>query len=359
MQDNPAFQSVIVTGRPVIRELTEQREMEYFFPLRNEQSCQFCHGPVAVSGPIRGIAHFKVSIAGIYRQIAKASVLLVSFLTAAVVLFSLALIWTIRRLVLNPLLYIGRMVSNFGAGQLDAKVQIGSKDELGMLGNRINEMFTSVQERLQLSKYVSRSTDAMIRQQTTGQAGQKNRLAVLFSDVRGFTRFADQADASLVIERLNQVLDVQARIVEQHHGDIDKFMGDAVMALFQEPESALQAAFDMVRQTHRLSRNWDYPMAIGIGINYGEVVAGNIGSQNRQEYAVIGDTVNLASRLCGLAPPNAILISASFYAEVQAKVVAKAIENQVIKGKSEPITYYAVKSWSAGYSEQATRPASK
>ncbi|MBU0955848.1 MAG: HAMP domain-containing protein, partial [Spirochaetes bacterium] len=303
MVENPAFQQVVSTGRPITRELVAEREMEYFFPLRNEQSCWACHGTVAVSGPIRGIAHFKISLAGIYRQINNAFLFLSVFLPGAVIVFAILLIIAIRRLVLRPLLHIGRTVSLFGAGQLDSTVVIKSKDELGELAKRINEMFASVQERLRLSKYVSRSTDAMIRRNTAISGGQKNQLVVLFSDVRGFTRFADQADPQLVIDHLNQLLDVQSGVVEKYQGDIDKFMGDAVMAQFADPLSAVRAGMEMVRSVHRLTKNWDYPLHIGVGINYGEVVAGNIGSQSRMEFAVIGDTVNLASRLCGVAPP--------------------------------------------------------
>lgn len=351
--DNPAFQGVVSNGRPIIREMTAEREMEYFFPLRNERSCWDCHGNVEASGPLRGIAHFKISIADIFLQIRQASTLLASFLSGAVLLFALLLILAIRYMVLQPLLHIGRTVSQFGAGQLDAQVMVRSRDELGVLAERINEMFASVEERLRLSKYVSRSTEAMIRrtkslagQATVPAAGggaQKQQVVVLFSDVRGFTRFADRADATLVIDRLNQVLDTQARIVERFEGDIDKFMGDAVMALFTDPMAAMRAAFEMVRQVHALSKEWDYPLHIGVGLNYGEVVAGNIGSHNRLEYAVIGDTVNLASRLCGVAPANAILISDSLYRSLAGKLEVKAVANQTIKGKAEPVTYYAVK----------------
>jgi len=351
--ENPAFQSVVSNGRPIIREMTAEREMEYFFPLRNERSCWDCHGSVEISGPLRGIAHFKISIADIYMQIRQASIILASFLSAAVLLFALLLIFSMRQLVLQPLLHIGQTVSLFGAGQLDAHVMIKSRDELGILAVRINEMFASVEERLRLSKYVSRSTEAMIRRTKSGagagvgaatEAGpQKQQMVVLFSDVRGFTRFADQADAALVIDRLNQVLDAQARVVEQYQGDIDKFMGDAVMALFADPFSALQAAFEMVRQAHRLSKAWDYPLHIGVGLNFGDVVAGNIGSHNRLEYAVIGDTVNMASRLCGVAPANAVLISESLYRQLEGRLEVKVVRNQQIKGKAEPVTYYAVK----------------
>jgi len=343
MRDNPSFSQVVSSGRAVIKELVPEREMEYYFPIRNERACWECHGSVDDSGPIRGIAHFNISIAGIYKQISNARSLLVIFLTVSVVIFAIFLLIAFRRVVLKPLLHIGTTVSQFGKGQLDINVKIDSNDELGTLSQSINNMFISVRERLLLSKYVSRSTEAMIKNQKDGKSGNKNNLVILFSDVRGFTQFSDKADPELVINRLNQLLDAQSNIVEKYNGDVDKFMGDAVMAQFFEPMDAVKCGAEMVRVIEKITKDWDYPLHIGVGINYGEVVAGNVGSHSRKEFAVIGDTVNLASRLCGVAPAKSVLISESLYKILGKKLIVKPIKNQKIKGKSELITYYALR----------------
>ncbi|MBN2618658.1 MAG: hypothetical protein JXR64_10165, partial [Spirochaetales bacterium] len=103
MRDDPSFHQVLSTGRAVIQELVQEGEMEYYFPIRNERACWTCHGSVEESGSIRGIAHFNISIAGIYRQISNARYLLVIFLTVSVVLFAILLLFAFRRVVLTPL----------------------------------------------------------------------------------------------------------------------------------------------------------------------------------------------------------------------------------------------------------------
>ncbi|MBN2616890.1 MAG: adenylate/guanylate cyclase domain-containing protein, partial [Spirochaetales bacterium] len=183
----------------------------------------------------------------------------------------------------------------------------------------------------------------MIRNQKDGKPGDKDHIVILFTDIRGFTQFSDQAEPELVINRLNQILDVQSNIVEKYNGDVDKFMGDAVMAQFINPLDAVKAGVEMVRVVEKLTEDWDYPLHIGVGLNYGEVVAGNIGSHNRKEFAVIGDTVNLASRLCSVAPAKSVIISESLYSILGNKLMVKPIKNQKIKGKADLITYYAIK----------------
>ena len=112
------------------------------------------------------------------------------------------------------------------------------------------------------------------------------------------------------------------------------------MAVFEDESTALHCAFDMILRV----KNLNLGLEVGIGINTGEVLAGNIGSQNRQEYAVIGDTVNVASRLCSLAKPGTLLISEPFYRKVESEVTAEILKDQVIKGKRQLIDVYEVRS---------------
>lgn len=344
MFDNPNFQYVLSNEWVFKHELKDTREMEYFLPIRNVFECWQCHGQAKDTGSLRGVAHLKISLKPTYQSIQSSFNMLTLTLVVSALIVILLLILTLRKILIRPLLTIGQKVTAFGEGQLDTKVEIKSRDELGDLSDKINEMFVGVKERISLSRYVSRSTDQMIRQQnTSGDDGvEKKDITILFSDIRGFTTYSEAHPPDEVIANLNAILQVQADIVERHGGDIDKFIGDALMAVFDDEHSALKAAFEMIVSVKTLNKKSDAGLFIGVGINTGEVIAGNIGSSNRLEYAVIGDTVNVASRLCGIAKPSMLLISESTYLKVQDSVEAKLIANQKIKGKTNTINFYVV-----------------
>ena len=140
----------------------------------------------------------------------------------------------------------------------------------------------------------------------------------------------------------------------EHGGTLDKFMGDAIMALWGAPmaheddaDRAMRCALDQLAALERLNNKWKEQgrseLGIGIGINFGEVFAGNIGSDRRLEYTVIGDAVNTAYRLCGKAGPNEILISEPFYEQLKKKPPVEALEPIQVKGKTKKVPVYRVK----------------
>ena len=144
-------------------------------------------------------------------------------------------------------------------------------------------------------------------------------------------------------------------IIIEHKGIIDKFIGDAIMSIFgapvlheDDPIQAVLTGLSMLEALKSFNKKQTIsgqpPFRIGIGINTGEVIAGNIGSENRLEYAVIGDAINLASRLCNIAKANMLLISQSTYEKVKNKVKAKLIAKQKIKGIAESVNFYVVQS---------------
>jgi adenylate cyclase len=344
MIENPNFKEAAESGSEVIRELTDSREMEYFFPIRNERECFACHGDASVSGSVRGVAHMRISIQSVYRQIGQSRILFISLFSGAGLLLAIALILLIRGLVVKPILTIGKTVTRFGDGDHSLTVSLKNRDEIGDLAGRINDMFVKVHERLELSKYVSRSTDELVSRGGHEGVGQKKDITVLFSDIRNFTAFSDRHDPEQVITELNRILQTQADIVVSHGGDIDKFVGDEVMAIFNEPYAAVKCAYEMIKSVVDLNKAEGTELYIGIGINSGEVLAGNIGSTQRMEYAVIGDTVNVASRLCDLAKPNMILISETLNARLQkeGRIKSRLIPKQKIKGKKNSMNFYVV-----------------
>ena len=338
--DNDHFREVLDTNAPKRVELRSVKEMEYYFPILNVPDCRKCHGSDHF---VRGVAYFRLSTKSVYNQIRNANILLSGVFVVAGIIISTVLVIFLKRTIIFPILSIGGTVKMVGTGDFEARVPVRSGDELGQLGNEINQMIQGLEERFHLSKYVSRTTENLIRQRgEIRRAGERQSLTVLFSDVRQFTRFSEENPPDEVIETLNRILQVQAETVERFQGDIDKFIGDAVMAIFTDEYTAVQCAYHMISSVRAIDREYGTGLRVGIGINSGEVVLGNIGSERRLEYAVIGDVVNVASRLSGLARPNMILISESVMQKLEGKVKVKRISDQQIKGKLEKISFYVV-----------------
>ncbi len=181
----------------------------------------------------------------------------------------------------------------------------------------LTERLDKLRMRRDFRRFVSRDVaDAMIEQPEQWQksaAGIKRRVVVLFSDVRGFTERSEQTDPEELVRQLNEYLTSMVEVIFRHGGTLDKFIGDAVMAHWgalgggsdeEHARKAVLAARDMIAVLTRMNETWQEagkePFQIGVGLHLGEAVAGEIGSTHRTEFAVLGDTVNLASRLEGL-----------------------------------------------------------
>ncbi len=184
--------------------------------------------------------------------------------------------------------------------------------------------------------------------------GDKRQVAVLFSDIRGFTALSETMNpddmASLLTEYFTEMVDC----VFRHGGTLDKFIGDSVMAQWGAPlggpddaDQAMAAALEMIAELEKLNARWSAEgrprMEIGVGLNYGEAFAGNIGSERRLEYTVIGDTVNTASRLCGAAAAAEILISDPMLRALSAPPPVEECPAMELKNKSQPVKVYRVR----------------
>lgn len=185
--------------------------------------------------------------------------------------------------------------------------------------------------------------------------GQRKTVSILLSDIRGFTALSERLDPEDLVWLLNSYLSEMIDIIFEHEGTLDKFMGDAVLALFGAPvghdDDALRAVRTAVAMQEKLremndiwSTNGKPNIEIGIGISTGEVVVGNIGSEKRMEYTVIGQDVNYAQRIEALTKelPADILVSESTYERIKDFVLAEKYEPLTIKGKKEPIVVYSI-----------------
>jgi adenylate cyclase len=208
------------------------------------------------------------------------------------------------------------------------------------------------------SRYVSKDVfdQLMSDPSKAGLGGKRRSMTVLFSDIRGFTTFSEQGEPEAIVQQLNEYFSRMVHVVFEHRGTLDKFVGDAVMALFGAPlddpdhaEHAVQAALAMLRELEELNRGWAAEgrptLAIGVGVNTGEMVAGNIGSESIMSYTVIGDAVNLGSRLESLNKQygTSVIVSDATRERLQGRYDIRALGDVVVKGKSQPVAIFEVR----------------
>jgi adenylate cyclase len=185
--------------------------------------------------------------------------------------------------------------------------------------------------------------------------GQSVEATVLFSDIRAFTTLSEELGAQGTVALLNEYFSIMVNCITQEGGMLDKFIGDAMMAEFgipiphgDDPDRAMRAAISMINELNTLNRErrtrGQKPIQIGIGLNTGAIVSGNIGSPKRMDYTVIGDGVNLASRLESACKEYSaqILCSENTYKKLKGSYRAREIDRVVVKGKSEPVSVYEI-----------------
>ncbi len=230
------------------------------------------------------------------------------------------------------------------------------KDELGTLTSAVNHMSKGLKERDEvrnlLGKVVSPEIAAELLSKDIDFAGEKKQATILFCDIREFTNLCEQLDPRDVLLLLNRYLSRMTDSIESHKGVIDKYIGDAIMALFNvpidvanAPEQAVKAAQRMMTSLEalnvELSKENIPNINIGIGINTGQVVAGNMGSSHRLNYSVIGDGVNLASRLEGLTKYFGVsIIVSEITAQYCKNIEFRELGKVKVKGKEEAIRIF-------------------
>ena len=207
-------------------------------------------------------------------------------------------------------------------------------------------------------RYVSRDVyEQLVAHPELAELGGKRReMTVLFSDIRGFTSVTERGDPEELVAQLNEYFSKMVEIVFEHKGTVDKFVGDMVMALFGAPlddpdhaEHAVQAAIHMVEELGRMNKGWKergmVPLDIGIGINSGEMIAGNIGSSSIMSYTVIGDNVNLGSRLESLNKDykTRIIMSDATRTRLRQAYDTRPLGDVIVKGKSKPVAIFEIK----------------
>jgi len=222
--------------------------------------------------------------------------------------------------------------------------------------------------RSNFERYFAPNIAAEIAQQDTvvPLGGERRPITILFSDIRGFTAMAESMGPDAIARLLTEYFSEMVEIIFEYGGTLDKFVGDAIMALWgtpiahaDDPDRALRAAVAMQQGVARLNEQWALAgrpeIGVGIGINYGEVFAGNIGSHRRLEYTVIGDAVNVANRLCSEAGPGEILVSEALCQMVKDQAEYEYLPAMALRGRTRSVQVYRVK----GVTSRETRVASR
>lgn len=259
----------------------------------------------------------------------------------------------------KPIHKLAQGTKSIAAGRFDITLPIAARDEIGDLTESFNDMAKSLREKEKIkrafSSYVARQVvDEILKNPDEIMvSGARRDVTVIFCDMRGFTPLAERLPPEEVVAALNDFYSLMIDTTIKHDGSINKFLGDAVMAIFGAPVAyadhclrAIKTALAMQRGVAELSlkrvAQGKDPMAIGIGISAGEVVAGTVGTESQMEYTVIGDKVNLAARLESNAKPGQILVSESTYRQVADKIDAHCLGVMSVKGKEEEVTVYEI-----------------
>ena len=308
-------------------------------------------------------------------------------LTTMVVVFSiisivLALLlgFVLSWAFIRPVRKIDHALAGIAAGNFDTRVTVPNRDEFGTLTTNLNKMSAhlatvyeslhtlnadlqnKVQDQLReieramaLRRYLSPqlAESILAGKIDVNPASSRKTLTIFFYDVRGFTAMSERVEPEELVDRLNQYLTAMTAIVFKHGGTLDKYIGDAIMVFFGDPlpyedhaARAVKMALEMQDKMVELQRRWTEGavegLAIGMGISTGYVTVGNIGSPTRVDYTVLGNHVNLASRLANNAKAGQILISATTLAAVRDLVDAVEVDEVELDGVSRPVKIYEI-----------------
>jgi len=262
----------------------------------------------------------------------------------------------IARKITEPVTVLAQGAEKIEQGHYDLTIEVNQKDELGQLAQRFNAMAKGLAERAKVRSLLGKVVSPAIAEQLLNKGvelgGEEREVTILFSDIRNFTSLCETHNAKEMITLLNQLLTRLSKIIDGHHGVIDKYIGDAVMALFGVPviddrqaQNTVLAALAMQQElvviNQELEANDFVEIGLGIGINTAQVIAGNMGSATRLNYTVIGDGVNVSSRLEGLTKYYGVSILVSEATKSQCKnILFQEIDTVRVKGKKEGLTIY-------------------
>ncbi len=280
------------------------------------------------------------------------SVLVFLFLVTAILLVT-------RIIIIKPLRNFFLPLQRIQKGDFSLQIPVRNNDEINALAQHVNTMAAGLQEREFVKDTFSRYVPHEVVNQLLERKihprleGELRNVTIFFSDIRGFTKLTERLRVEQIVYILNRYFSVMTEVVIQFDGIIDKFSGDEIMVVFgapihhdDDPFRAVKMGIEMSNRLKQLNVEFKKEaieeIQIGIGINTGVAIAGNIGSEKRLNYSVIGDDVNLASRLVSHAKAGEIIISDATYEIVKSEFHCSTLGEVQVKGKSKPVQMYVV-----------------
>ncbi|HXZ86735.1 MAG TPA: adenylate/guanylate cyclase domain-containing protein [Myxococcota bacterium] len=291
-------------------------------------------------------------------------------------LFALALGvgYALARGITGPLLALARAARRIGGGDLDARVEISTGDEIALLGDAFNEMAAGLRERelikSTLERYVSKSVAAELLRDPgrVALAGARRELTVLFVDLGGFTALAEELPPEAVVAQLNEYFDAVCGAVLEEDGTVKEFQGDGVVAFWGAPiaqpdhaRRAARAALAAAARLERLRERWAARGATApsyrLGLHSAELVAGEIGSAERGAYGIVGDGMNLAARIesANKVYGTRVLASETTAAALGPEFLARELDRVRVIGRRQPVRLFELLSLASSASPRARR----
>lgn len=351
---------------PVLEGITERILTENY-----QQSGEFERGSDGMVGTVVGLRLVPWAlVAQVPQSVAYVSLFRIRqivLITLAIVIFlSLIAAFYVARQITQPIRQLADFAGDLAARRFDRRITVETRDELGVLGDVMSAAAAELQgseERIReemairsdLGRYLPHELveKVVAREQDMALGGARRKVSVLFADVVAFTPLTDRLAAEEVVGLLNELFTIMTDIVFRHDGTIDKFIGDCVMAVWGAADSdddhaakAVAAADDMMRWLEAGNSVWEERFGVrielAIGINTGDAVVGNIGSESRMEYTVIGDTVNVAARLESIARPSQILITAATAEAIDDAFDVRSLGMRKLSGRKEELELFEV-----------------
>jgi adenylate cyclase len=323
--------------------------------------------PVIFQNVTVGYAMVTFSQAGMVQSM-KQSVHAIAGATILIILLGIAMAFALGKRIYEPIDQLVDATRAIGNGELSFRFKERRDDELGQLMNAFNDMADGMLEKSQvmdaLSRYVSPGVakEILANLNEVELSGKRIDGSVIFADIVGFTQIAERIRPEEIVSMLNTYFSLITRACELNHGMVDKYLGDGIMLVFGAPQpdenhrfNAINCALLMQRlvaqENVRREEQGLFPVKFRIGINSGTMLAGNMGSRERMEYTVVGDTVNLASRLCGISNSGQIVISRNMYLhpKVEGRVIAGEYQSIRLRGIREPVSTYLVEGLGADW----------
>ncbi len=278
---------------------------------------------------------------------------ILGFGTAAL-LGGLALILYLSHGFSRPIEALAAGTRRIAAGDFEVRVPVRGRDELGALAASFNEMAVELAQKERYKLLLAQVSDPQVADALmhgrVALGGEVRHASVLFCDIRGFTALTEGMPPQEVIAILNEHMTAMTRVVHAHHGVVDKFVGDLIMAIFGAPKSygddtrlAVDCALEMLAVRRRLNETTKHRIEMGIGVATGEMVAGCMGSDDRLNYTVLGERVNLASRLCSKAGADELMIDEATHAALSGVFTAEPVEPMPLKGFSQPVAAFRLR----------------